>query len=88
MRSLKSNLNKIDIWKNLLSKKKQWAKKAVSDSPGPVDFAIGLVNSTLNLLTSKLVKFFEELKLPYIKTVYINPAHPKVFGIGWNEFWA
>ena len=54
----------------------------MSDSPGPVDFAIGLVNSALNLLTSKLVKFFEELKLPYIKTVYINPAHPKVFGVG------
>ena len=53
----------------------------MSDSPRPVAFAIGLVNSTLNLLTSKLVKFFEELKLPYIKTVYINPAHPKVFGV-------
>ena len=60
---------------------KQWAKKGVSDSPGPVDFAIWLVNSALNLLTSKLVKFFEELKLPYVKTVYINPAHPKVFGV-------
>ena len=54
----------------------------MSDSPGPVDFAIGLVNSTLNLLTSKLMKFFEELKLPYIKTVYINPTHLKVFGVG------
>ena len=55
-------------------------KKVVSDSPGLVDFAIGLVNSALNLLTSKLVKFFEELKLLYIKTVYINPALPNVFG--------
>ena len=27
----------------------QRAKKVVSDSPGPVDFAIGLVNSVLNL---------------------------------------
>ena len=27
----------------------QRAKKVVSDSPGPVDFAIGLVNSVFNL---------------------------------------
>ena len=27
----------------------QRAKKAVSDSPGPVDFSIGLVNSVFNL---------------------------------------
>ena len=29
--------------------RKQRAKKVVSDSPGLVDFAIGLVNSVLNL---------------------------------------
>ena len=34
----------------MISKKKsQRAKKVVSDSPGLVDFAIGLVNSVLNL---------------------------------------
>ena len=40
----------------------QCAKKAVSDSPGLVDFAIGLVNSVINLSIGQ-VKFFEEFKL-------------------------
>ena len=40
----------------------QRAKKVVSDSPGLVDFAIGLVNSALNLPDGQ-VKFFEEFKL-------------------------
>ena len=40
----------------------QRAKKAVSDSPGLVDFAIGLVNSVINLSIGQ-VKFFEEFKL-------------------------
>ena len=35
----------------------QRAKKVVSDSPGLVDFAIGLVNSVLNLPNGQ-VKFF------------------------------
>ena len=37
-------------------------KEAVSDSPGLVDFAIGLVNSVINLSIGQ-VKFFEEFKL-------------------------
>ena len=41
---------------------KQRAKKVVSDSPGLVDFAIGLVNSVINLPDGQ-VKFFEEFKL-------------------------
>ena len=40
----------------------QRAKKVVSDSQGLVDFAIGLVNSVLNLPDGQ-VKFFEEFKL-------------------------
>ena len=40
----------------------QRAKKAVSDSPGLVDFAIRLVNSVINLSIGQ-VKFFEEFKL-------------------------
>lgn len=36
------------MWVKALSD--QRAKKVVSDSPGQVDFAIGLVNSVLNLL--------------------------------------
>ena len=42
--------------------KHQRAKKVVSDSPGPVDFAIWLVNSVIILLDSQM-KFFEEFKL-------------------------
>ena len=41
----------------------QCAKKIVSDSPGIVDFAVGLVNSVINLPDGQ-VKFFEESKLP------------------------
>ena len=37
----------------------QGAKKAVSDSPGLVDFTIGLVNSVLKLPKGQ-VKFFTE----------------------------
>ena len=37
--------------------KHQCAKKVVSDSLGPVDFAIGLVNSVINLLDRQM-KFF------------------------------
>ena len=40
----------------------QRAKKVVSDSPGLVGFAIGLMNSVINLPDGK-VKFFEESKL-------------------------
>ena len=40
----------------------QLAEKVVSDSPGLVDFAIGLVNSVINLLDGQ-VKFFEKIKL-------------------------
>ena len=39
----------------------QHAKKVVSDSPGLVDFAIGLVTSVFNLLDGQ-VMFFEEFK--------------------------
>ena len=41
--------------------KKQRAKKVVSDSPGLVDFAIGLVNSVFNLPDGQVI-FFEELE--------------------------
>ena len=39
----------------------QQAKKVVSDSPGLVDFAIGLVNSVINLPHGQ-VMFFEEFE--------------------------
>ena len=56
---------------------KQRAKKVVSDSPVLVDFAIGLVNSVLNLANGQ-VKFFEEFKLH--KNCVINPAYQNVLG--------
>ena len=40
----------------------QRARRVVSDSPGLVGFAIGLVNSVINLPNGQ-VKFFEESKL-------------------------
>ena len=50
----------------------QLAKKVVSNSLGLVDFAIGLVNSVLNLPDGQ-VEFFEEFKLH--KNCVINPAY-------------
>ena len=41
----------------MLMTSKQRAKKVLSDSPGLVDFAIGLVNSVINLPDGQ-VKFF------------------------------
>ena len=55
----------------------QRAKKVVSDSPGLVDFAIGLVNSVLNLPNGR-VKCFEEFNLQ--KNCEINSAHQKILG--------
>ena len=40
---------------------KQRAKKVVSNSPGLVDFAIGLVNSVVNLPDGQ-VRFFEQFE--------------------------
>ena len=54
-----------------LAESHQWAKKAVSNSPGLVDFATGLVNSVLNLPDGQ-EKFFGEFTV-------INPAHQEKF---------
>ena len=40
----------------------QGAKKVVSDSPGLVDFAVGLVNSVLNLPNGQ-AKIFRRIKI-------------------------
>ena len=45
------------------------------DSPGLMDFAIGLVNSVLNLPDGQ-VKFFDEFK--FQKNCEINSAHQSV----------
>ena len=46
----------------LVMQLQQQAEKVVSHSTGLVDFAIGLVNSVINLPDGQ-VKFFEEFKL-------------------------
>ena len=46
---------------NLIKDLTQRAKKVVADSPGLVDFAIGLVNSVFNLPDGQ-VMFFEEFE--------------------------
>ena len=55
----------------------QCAKKLVSDSLGPVDFAIGPVNSVLNLPDGQ-VKYFEEFNS--WKNSEINSAPQKMLG--------
>ena len=68
----------LDVTDNAESKlTRQHAKKVVSDSPGPVDFALGLVNSVLNLPNGQ-VMFFEEFKLK--KNCEINSASQQAFG--------
>ena len=53
--------------------KREHAKKVVSDSPGLVDFATGLVIFVLNLPDGRVL-FFEE------EGFVINPGNQKGFG--------
>ena len=55
MKKFRENYAQKLVWLNL--KRGQRAKKVVSDSPGLVDFAIGLVNSVINMPEGQ-VKFF------------------------------
>ena len=54
----------------------QHAKTVVAESPGLVDFAIGLVNLVLNLPDGQ-VEVLEEFKLQ--KNCEISSAHQNVF---------
>ena len=63
----------------------QRAKKVVSDSPGLVDFANGLVTSVFNFPDGQ-VMFFEEFEQQ--KNCETNSACRKAFGASWNEVWA
>ena len=56
---------------------KQCAKKVMSNSPGLVDFAIGLVIFALNL-PNRQVLFFGEIQISRIGCV-INPTNQKWF---------
>ena len=64
----------------------QHAKKVVSDSPGLVDFTIGLVNSVLNL-PYRQVKFFVEFqkKKRTVKSILLIK---NIFGASWKDVWA
>ena len=62
----------------------QRTKKVVSDSPGLVDIAIGLVNSVLNLPNGQ-VKFFVEFKLQ--KNCEVNSAYQKKFSVVPIKWW-
>ena len=67
-----------DAWQHFEnSVSHQRAKKVVSDSPGLVDFAIGLGNFVLTLPKGQM-KFFVEFKLQ--KNCKINSAYQTVFG--------
>ena len=63
----------------------QCAKKVVPDSPGLLDFAIGLVNSVINLPDGQ-VKVFEEFKLQknreinLLVTTFLRPVK-MMFGL-------
>ena len=65
--------------------KHQCAKKVVSDSLGPVDFAIRLVNSVINLLDRQM-KFFWGIQIT--EELRKQCAHQNVFGASWNDVWA
>ena len=51
----------VEIVKKWRLTEEQCAKKVVSDSPGLVEFAIGLVNSVFNLPGGQMI-FFEEIE--------------------------
>ena len=55
----------------------QPAKKVISDSPGLVDFALGLLKSVLNVSDGQMIFFFLR-NSDYRRTV-INPAHQNFF---------
>ena len=57
----------------------QRAKKVLSDSPGLVDFAIGLVNSVFNLPDGQ--------DSDVLWGIWITEEQ-KVFGASWNDVWA
>ena len=54
----------------------QRAKKVVSDSPGQVDFAIGLVIFVLNLPNGQVLFFLGNSNY---RRIVINPANQKGF---------
>ena len=76
MENIDDNFNSSAKFSHLIIK--QRAKKVVSDSLGLADFAIGPVNSLLNL-PDRQVMVFEEFKLKK-NNCEINSAGQKAFG--------
>ena len=68
---------KLAVINGMLPLRIQRAKKVVSDSLGLVDFAIGLVNSVLNLPNVQ-EKNFEEVNAQ--KNFETNSVHRKIWG--------
>ena len=60
-------------------------KKVVSDSPGLVDFAIGLVNSVFNLPDGQ-VQFLRNSRIT--EELWNQSAHQNIFAASWNDVWA
>ena len=65
--------------------RRQRAKKGMSDSPGLVDFAIGLVFLVLNLPDGQVL-FLGEIQITE-GLLSILPIK-KGFGASWNDLWA
>ena len=63
----------------------QRAKKVVSDSPGLVDFAIGLENYVLELIR-RASEFFWGLQIR--EELWNQSARQNVFGASWKDVWA
>ena len=62
----------------------QRAKKVVSDSPGLVDFAIGLVNSVFNLPDGQ--DLFGGIRIT--EELWDQFCSSKSFWASWNDVWA
>ena len=63
----------------------QRAKKVVSDSPGLVDFAIGLENYVIELIR-RASEFFWGLQIR--EELWNQSARQNVFGASWKDVWA
>ena len=63
----------------------QRAKKVISNSPGPVDFAIGVVILVLTL-PDEQVLFFGEI--PITEGLQSIQLIKKSFEASWNDLWA
>ena len=72
-------------WRCIFYRLGQRAKKVMSDSPGLVDFAIGLVIFVLNLPDGQVL-FFGEIQITEgLSSILLIK---KGFEASWNDLWA